>query len=166
MNLTSIPNHSMHPDAGKYLTVSLAGESYGIADGNVREIIRLQKITPVPEQPAHVRGVINLRGRIIPIVDLRLRLDLPASSDDSTCIVVVQVDRGAAAQLQMGMIVDRVEDVTSIGRTEVQATPDFGTTVSSEFLQGLARVKDQVKLILDIDRVVGALTPVAAGTPS
>ena len=144
--------------AGKYLTVVLDNESYGIAVIKVREIIRLQKITPVPQMPAFVKGVINLRGRVIPIVDLRVKFGLRAEFAERTCIVVVQVKLSTAQVVQMGLIVDSVEEVVNLTNEEIEPTPDFGANVDTSYLLGMAKVKGQVKTLLDIDRVVAPET--------
>ena len=140
--------------AGKYLTVVLEQESYGIAVLKVREIIRMQKITPVPQVPVFVKGVINLRGRVIPVVDLRVKFGLKAEFTERTCIVVVQVRVGESSNVQMGLIVDSVEEVVNLAATEIEPTPDFGTRADTAYLLGMAKVKGQVKTLLDIDRVV------------
>ncbi|MEO7414334.1 MAG: chemotaxis protein CheW [Opitutaceae bacterium] len=140
--------------AGKYLTVALGDESYGIAILKVREIIRMQKITHVPQMPAFVRGVINLRGRVIPVVDLRVKFGLAAEFADRTCIVVVQVKLLNEQMVNMGLIVDSVEEVVTLGASEIEPTPDFGAQLNTEYLLGMAKVKGRVKTLLDIDRVV------------
>jgi purine-binding chemotaxis protein CheW len=140
--------------ANKYLTVTLENESYGMAVLKVREIIRLQKITPVPQMPPYVKGVINLRGRVIPIVDLRLKFGLKAEIAERTCIVVVQVSVSAGQSVQMGLIVDSVEEVVTLNADEIEPTPEFGTRIDTSYLLGMAKVKGQVKTLLDIDRVV------------
>jgi purine-binding chemotaxis protein CheW len=138
---------------GKYLTVVLDSEAYGIAALKVREIIRLQKITPVPQMPDYVKGVINLRGRVIPVVDLRVKFAVKAEFTERTCIVVVQVKR-AQAQMQMGLIVDSVEEVVNVAAEEIEPTPEFGVHVDTAYLLGMAKIKGAVKTLLDIDRVV------------
>ena len=140
--------------ATKYLTVTLENESYGMAVLKVREIIRLQKITPVPQMPAYVKGVINLRGRVIPIVDLRLKFRLKAEIADRTCIVVVQVSLPTGTNVQMGLIVDSVEEVVTLNSDEIEPTPEFGTKIDTTYLLGMAKVKGVVKTLLDIDRVI------------
>jgi purine-binding chemotaxis protein CheW len=140
--------------AGKYLTIALGSESYGIAILKVREIIRLQKITPVPQMPPFVKGVINLRGRVIPIVDLRVKFGLAAEFADRTCIVVVQIKLPSEQMVLMGLIVDSVEEVVSLAASEIEPTPDFGAQLNTEYLLGMAKVKGQVKTLLDIERVV------------
>ncbi len=140
--------------AGKYLTVVLDEEAYGIAVLKVREIIRMQKITPVPQMPEFVRGVINLRGRVIPVVDLRLKFGLKAEFTERTCIVVVQVRLSAESSIQMGLVVDNVEEVVPVPAAEIEPTPEFGTRIDTGYILGMAKVKGQVKTLLDIDRVV------------
>ena len=145
--------------AGKYLTVVLENEAYGIGVLKVREIIRLQKITPVPQMPAYVKGVINLRGRVIPVLDLRVKFGLKADFGERTCIVVVQVALTAAEQtVQMGLIVDSVEEVVTLAANEIEPTPDFGARIRAEYLLGMAKVKSEVKTLLDIDKVVAPET--------
>src|SRR5688572_18719611 len=144
--------------AGKYLTVVLENEAYGIAVLKVREIIRMQKITPVPQMPGFVKGVINLRGRVIPVVDLRVKFGLKAEFAERTCIVVVQVKLPTEQIVQMGLVVDSVEEVVTLTDEEIEPTPDFGTKVDTSYLLGMAKVKGQVKTLLDIDRVVAPET--------
>lgn len=141
--------------AGKYLTVVLAQEAYGLNVLRIREIIRLQKITPVPQTPAFVKGVINLRGRVIPVTDLRLKFGLAAEFSERTCIVVVQVKLADDGLVQMGLIVDSVEEVVNLAAAEIEPTPEFGTAIETAYLLGMAKIKGQVKTLLDLDRVVG-----------
>ena len=136
----------------------LDNEAYGIAVLKVREIIRLQKITPVPQVPGYVKGVINLRGRVIPVVDLRVKFGLKAEFGERTCIVVVQVKLPSEQVVQMGLIVDCVEEVVTLTAGEIEPTPDFGAKVDTGYLLGMAKVKGQVKTLLDIDRVVAPET--------
>lgn len=144
--------------AGKYLTVVLDNEAYGIAVMKVREIIRMLKITPVPQLPEFVKGVINLRGRVIPVVDLRAKFGLKAEFTERTCIVVVQVDSIQGKPLQMGLVVDSVEEVLNVASDMIEPTPDFGTLIDTSYLLGMVKVKGQVKTLLDIDRVVAPET--------
>lgn len=141
--------------AGKYLTFFLAAETYGIAILKVREIIRIQKVTPVPQLPSFVRGVINLRGRVIPVVDLRAKFGLRDELTDRTCIVVAQVTASSDRTIQMGLIVDAVDEVTHFRAEDIDATPQMGARVDTGCLLGMAKVKGAVKMLLDIDRVVG-----------
>ena len=144
--------------AGRYLTVVLAREAYGIAVLKVREIIRQQKITPVPQLPSFVKGVINLRGRVVPVVDLRAKFGLTDEFGERTCIVVVQVTLPSGRLVNMGLIVDAVEEVVTLTAGEIEPTPDFGAQIDTTYLLGMAKVKGQVKMLLDIDRVIAADT--------
>jgi purine-binding chemotaxis protein CheW len=143
---------------GKYLTVVLENEAYGLNVLKIREIIRMQKITPVPQMPDFVKGVINLRGRVIPIVDLRVKFGLKAEFTERTCIVVVQVKMASEQTVQMGLIVDSVEEVVNLTAAEIEPTPEFGAKIDTSYLLGMAKVKGQVKTLLDIDRVVSPET--------
>ena len=142
---------------GKYLTFALGDESYAVDVRKVREIIRLTNITTVPQMPAFIRGVINLRGKIIPVIDLRARFGLSeAATTDKTCIVVVQIQTGANLRRETGLIVDNVEEVLNLNANEIEETPDFGAQVDTEYLLGMAKVKGVVKMLLDLDRVLGS----------
>jgi purine-binding chemotaxis protein CheW len=143
--------------AGKYLTFILGLESYGIAVLKVREIIRLVDITAVPQMPAYVKGVVNLRGKVIPIVDLRLKFQLAeASTTERTCIVVVQVLLPSGERSMMGVIVDGVEEVANIAASDIEPTPDFGAALDTDYILGMAKIKGAVKTLLDIDKVLVA----------
>lgn len=145
---------TLNAQTGKYLTIALDNEAYGIAVLKVREIIRMQKVTPVPQVPDYVKGVLNLRGRVIPIIDLRAKFSLQAQFTERTCIVVVQVQPPGALPLVMGLIVDSVDEVVNLTAGDIEPTPDFGTRIDTSCLTGMAKVKGQVKMLLDIDRVV------------
>lgn len=153
----SLPNHALDC-AGKYLTVVIDKEAYGIGVRKVREIIRLQKITPVPQLPEFVNGVINLRGRVIPIIDLRVKFGLEAEFTERTCIVVVQVALATAVPIQVGLIVNSVEEVVNVPAEEIEPAPEFGVGIDTSCLLGMAKVNGQVKTLLDIDRVVAPET--------
>ncbi len=141
--------------AGKYLSFALADEEYCLPVLKVREIIKAMDITQVPQVPAHVRGVINLRGKVIPVVDLRLKFGFPAQDyTERTCIIVVDVSMGGVNAL-MGIVVDAVSEVLNIPATEIDQTPDFGGQVTTDFILALARVRGSVKILLDLDRVLG-----------
>ena len=143
--------------AGKYLTFTLHNESYGIDVLKVREIIRLTTITVVPQMPAYVRGVINLRGKIIPVMDLRLKFGFAeAASTEKTCIIVVQVKLPDGKSNQMGLVVDGVEEVANIAAADIEETPDFGGQIATDYIVGMAKLKGAVKTLLDIDGIVGA----------
>jgi purine-binding chemotaxis protein CheW len=141
--------------AGKYLTFTLQGESYGIDVLNVREIIRATTITAVPQMPAHVRGVINLRGKIIPVMALRRRFGFAEAADtEHTCIIVVQVTLSPGRTTQMGLMVDAVEEVVNLAAADLEETPDFGGEIATDYIVGMAKIKGAVKTLLDINGVV------------
>jgi purine-binding chemotaxis protein CheW len=142
--------------AGKYLTFSLGSEEYGLPVLKVREIIKVMDITPVPQVPAHVKGVINLRGKVIPVIDLRAKFALPAQEyTERTCIVVVDVAL-SRERVMLGVVVDAVSEVLNIAAAEIDQTPDFGDRVVTDYMLGLAKVKNTVKILLDLDCVLGA----------
>jgi purine-binding chemotaxis protein CheW len=142
--------------SGKYLTFQLAGEEFGIRVLKVREIMGLQDITAVPQTPAHVKGVINLRGKVIPVIDLRLKFGLAAAEyTQRTCIIVTQV-QGESTQILMGIVVDGVSEVLNLTESDIEDTPDFGDNVAAGYLLGMAKVKGKVKILLDIDRVLSS----------
>ena len=142
--------------AGKYLTFKLANEDYGLSLLKVREIIGMMPITSVPRTPAFVKGVINLRGKVIPVTDLRLRFDMPESDyTDRTCIIVVEVV-GQETTVQMGIVVDAVTEVLPVKAEEIEAAPEFGAKVDTQYILGMANMEGAVKILLDIDRVMTA----------
>jgi len=142
--------------AGKYLTFALAEEEYGLPVLKVREIIKAMDVTAVPQVPAHVKGVINLRGKVIPIVDLRIKFGLPAQEPtERTCIVVVEIQT-EERRIMLGAVVDCVSEVLNIGAEEIEPTPDFGQRLATDYLQGVAKIKGKVKLLLDLDKVLSA----------
>ena len=141
--------------AGKYLTFKLGSESYGVTVLKVREIIRLQPLTLVPQMPSYIKGVLNLRGKIVPVIDLRRKFDLPEiQNTEHTCIVVVQVALPSETTMIMGVIVDGVEEVVQIAAEEIEPTPDFGAQVDTQYILGMAKIKGAVKILLHIDQVV------------
>ena len=140
--------------AGKYLTFRLGPEEFGLAILQVREIIGLMDITVVPRTPAWVRGVINLRGKVIPVVDLRLKFAMEAAADTpQTCVIVVEVTRNDATVL-MGVVVDQVNEVRDIDADMIDATPSFGSAVEADFILGMGKVGSTVLMLLDIHRVL------------
>jgi purine-binding chemotaxis protein CheW len=141
---------------GKYLTFSLAGEEYGIGILKVREIIGIMSITPVPQTPPFAKGVINLRGKVIPVIDLRSRFGLEATADtERTCVIVVEI-HGEAGPMPMGIVVDAVSEVLNIRGADIENTPSFGVKLNTDFLLGLAKTEGGVKILLDIDKVLGS----------
>jgi len=139
---------------GKYLTFLTGGEGYGLPVLKVREIMKVMEITAIPQVPAYVRGVINLRGKVIPVIDLRLKFGMPAcDATDQTCIIVVEA-AGDGRQSMMGLLVDGVSEVLNIQPAEIEQPPAFGDGVRTDYMQGVAKVKGTVKILLDIDRVL------------
>ena len=139
---------------GKYLVFQLGREEFGIRVLNVREIMGIQDITAVPQTPDYVKGVINLRGKVIPVVDLRLKFGLPELEyTRRTCIIVVQA-RGEAGPMLMGIVVDAVAEVLNLSVADIEDTPDFGDGTPTPYLLGIAKVKGKVKILLEIDRVL------------
>lgn len=146
--------------AGKHLTFVLGREHYGVPVLKVREIIRLCDITPVPQMPPYIKGVLNLRGKIIPVADLRIKFELAkVENTDLTCIVVVAVNLPDKQSALMGLIVDAVEEVVNLTAADIEPTPDFGTALEADYILGMAKVKNTVKTLLDIDRVVSGVDP-------
>ena len=144
---------------GKYLTFLLGNESYGLPVLKVREIIRVVEITPVPHVPPYVKGVINLRGKLVPVMDLRVRFDLAAREfTEATCIVVAQVKTASSGSIHTGFIVDGVEEVINLAPGDIEETPNFGGQICTDYIVGMAKLKGTVKTLLDIDKVVGAET--------
>jgi purine-binding chemotaxis protein CheW len=144
--------------AGKFLTFRLGEESYGVAVLKIREIIRMQKITLVPQMPPYVKGVINLRGKVIPVIDMRLKFNVGSDAvTERTCIVVVQLDnRETSVTTSVGLIVDAVEEVMTISEEEVEETPDLGGQFDGQYILGIAKIKGEVKTLLDINEVIMA----------
>ncbi len=148
--------------AGKYLTFRLDREEYGLEILKVREIIGLMGITRVPRTPHYIRGVINLRGKVIPVLDLRAKFGMDVISDtEETCIIVVEVE-GAGESLLMGILVDAVSEVLDIQAGEIEEAPTFGADVDTRFILGIGKVKNTVKILLDIDRVLTGVEAVLA----
>jgi purine-binding chemotaxis protein CheW len=145
---------STHQAAGKYLTFVLGAGAFGIPILKVREIIRLLEITPIPRMPDYVRGVINLRGKIVPVIDLRMKFGLPhATTTNRSCIVVVYVAMAEATKL-MGLIVDALEEVDQINAEDLEPSPDFGKGASALYIQNIAKTKGKMKALLNIDELV------------
>ena len=139
---------------GKYLTFVLADEEYGISILKVREIIGMLPITSVPQTPSYVKGVINLRGKVIPILDLRSKFGMPPMDyTEKTSIIVVDVRAGSGA-IQIGVVVDHVSEVVNIRGDDIEDTPTFGTSLDTSFVLGMAKIGKSVKILLEIDRVL------------
>ncbi len=141
-------------NGGKYLTFQLGGEVYGLEILKVQEIIGIMTVTRVPRTPEFVRGVINLRGQVIPVIDLRLKFGMESKEDtEKTCIIVVQIAR-AGQQVTMGIIVDEVSEVLDIGAEQIEDPPSFGTSVDTDFILGMGKVAQKVVMLLDADKVL------------
>ena len=139
---------------GKYLTFTMAGEEYGIGILKIKEIIGMMTITTVPQTPDFVKGVINLRGKVIPVVDLRLRFGMEAIDyTERTCIIVVEIE-GPSGTVLIGIVVDSVSEVLNIRAEDIEDTPTFGTKLNTDYIFGMAKMEGGVKILLDIDRVL------------
>jgi purine-binding chemotaxis protein CheW len=139
---------------GKYLTFAQGSEEYGLEILKVREIIGYMDITSVPQTPNYVLGVINLRGQVIPVVDLRSKFGMEtAERTDQTCIIVVEISRGRHS-VSTGIMVDRVQEVLDITVDQIEDAPQFGSSVNTEFILGMGKIGDTVKILLDINNVL------------
>jgi purine-binding chemotaxis protein CheW len=146
----------MNNKEGKYLTFSLEGEEYGLGILKVKEIIGIMPITVVPQTPSYVKGVINLRGKVIPVIDLRLKFSLAAAEyTERTCIIVVEIS-AAGRMILMGILVDSVSEVLSIKAADVEDTPSFGTKLNTEYILGMAKAGGSIKILLDIDKILSS----------
>jgi purine-binding chemotaxis protein CheW len=151
---TATAEPKLDPRTGKYLTFRLAREEFAIQVLRVREIMGMQDITAVPQTPAYMKGVINLRGKIVPVIDLRLKFGFPeVEATSTTCIIVVQLKSGREILL-MGLLVDAVSEVSNFTAADIEDTPDFGNGVSTPYLLGIAKLKGSVKILLNIDEVL------------
>ncbi len=147
-------NKAVQDREGKYLTFALGAEEYGLEILKVREIMGIMEITAVPQTPAHVRGVINLRGKVIPVIDLRAKFGMETTeTTDQTCIIVVEITRQGQG-FDTGIVVDRVQEVLDIAGENIEDTPQFGSNVETDFILGMGKIGDAVKILLDIDKVL------------
>jgi purine-binding chemotaxis protein CheW len=139
---------------GKYLTFALAHEEYGLEILKVREIVGYIEVTAVPQTPGHIKGVVNLRGQVIPVVDLRAKFGMAtAEVTDETCIIVVEIaERGR--KFSTGIVVDRVQEVLDISGADIEEAPEFDASVDTDFILGMAKVGESVKILLNIDKVL------------
>ena len=141
---------------GKYLTFTMAEEEYGIGILKIKEIIGMMPITTVPQTPEFVKGVINLRGKVIPVIDLRLRFGMgEIDYTERTCIIVVEI-ASQAGTVQIGIVVDSVSEVLNVKGDDIADTPTFGTKLDTEYILGMAKMEGGVKILLDIDKVLSA----------
>ena len=153
-NAATMEKNTVDTRGGKYLTFALANEEYGLEILKVREIIGYMDITAVPRTPAHVKGVINLRGQVISVVDLRSRFGMPETpATDQTCIIVVEINSDGR-RVSMGIVVDRVSEVLNIPEANIEDAPSFGGEVTTSFIKGMGKIGQSVKILLDIDMVL------------
>jgi purine-binding chemotaxis protein CheW len=146
----------MAEKGGKYLSFSLAEEEYGIGILKIKEIIGMMDITVIPKTPEFVKGVINLRGKVIPVIDLRLKFGMePIPYADRTCIIVVEVD-GRSGTMLIGIVVDSVSEVLNVGADNIEPPPAFGASLDTDYILGMAKMDSGVKILLDINKVLGA----------
>lgn len=140
--------------AGKYLTFDLKGEIYGVGILKVQEIIGMMSVTRIPRTPDFIRGVINLRGKVIPVIDLRLKFGMEAKEDtERTCIIVVQF-QGPTDRMTMGVIVDEVSEVINIEGAQIEDAPSFGAGVNTDFILGIGKINQKVVILIDVDQVL------------
>ncbi len=148
------PSQAVLDRKGKYLTFALAHEEYGLEILKVREIIGYIGVTAIPQTPHHVKGVINLRGQVIPVVDLRAKFGMEAVEvTDETCIIVVEISQ-SGRKFNTGIIVDRVQEVLDIPGTDIEDAPQFDASATTDFLLGMAKIGESVKILLDINKVL------------
>lgn len=147
-------NKALTGKEGKYLTFTLAPEQYGLEILKVREIIGYMEITAVPQTPRYVKGVINLRGQVIPVIDLRAKFGMETKEiTEESCIIVVEIHLDKR-EFNTGIIVDKVEEVLDIAGSNIEAAPQFGSSVNTDFILGMGKVDNMVKILLDIDKVL------------
>ena len=147
-------NKAITEKEGKYLTFALANEEYGLEILKVREIIGYMEITAVPQTPAYVKGVVNLRGQVIPVVDLRAKFGMETTdTTEETCIIVVETGQGDRG-FSTGIVVDHVEEVLDIAGKDIEEAPQFGSAVNTDFILGMGKIGETVKILLDIERVL------------
>ncbi len=140
--------------AGKYLTFKLGGEEYGLEIIKVREIIGLMDITEVPKIPHYFRGIINLRGQVIPVMELRLKFGMEITEDtEQTCVIVVEVNSGGKS-VSTGLLVDSVSEVLDISGDQIEDAPSFGSDIDTDYILGIGKIGEMVKILLDIDKVI------------
>ncbi|MDQ2086630.1 chemotaxis protein CheW [Herbivorax sp. ANBcel31] len=148
--LENILDYEEDTQKGKHLTFAISSEIYGIEIKYVTEIIGIQKITEVPEMPDYVKGIINLRGKIIPVIDVRLRFKKdPLEYNDRTCIVVVEIKN-----ISLGLIVDSVSEVVAIPESDIVPPPDSSTGFKNKYIKGIGKIEDEVKLLIDCEKLV------------
>ena len=147
-------NQAVLDREGKYLTFALANEEFGLEILKVREIFGFMEITAVPQTPEYVKGVINLRGQVIPVIDLRAKFGMATTATtDQTCIIVVETTQDVR-KFSTGIVVDHVQEVLDIDGENIEDAPQFGSNVATDFILGMGKIGDSVKILLDIDKVL------------
>ena len=150
----NIESRNTRAKSGLYLTFALGQEEFGLEILKVKEIIGYQDITSVPQTPPEVKGVINLRGQVIPIINLRSRFGMEEQEvTEQTCIIVVEVSLEGTS-VQVGIVVDSVSEVLDINEEKIEPSPEFGNQVNTDFILGMGKVGENVKILLDIDQVL------------
>jgi purine-binding chemotaxis protein CheW len=154
MSTATIKKRNTDTLEGKYLTFALGQEEYGIGILKVREIIGYVPITPMPKSPVYIKGLVNLRGQVIPVLDLRLRFEMPSAEvTEQTCIIVVEVCLDSRLH-HIGLIVDRVQEVLYIQNKDIDLAPQFDSAVHTDFILGIGKAGASIKILLDINRIV------------
>ncbi len=149
-------NKAIMEKEGKYLTFALAREEYGLEILKVREIIGYMDITAVPQTPDYVKGVINLRGQVIPVIDLRAKFGMETTeTTEETCIIVVEINQ-SGRKFSTGIVVDHVQEVLDIAGEDIEDAPKFDSSVNTDFILGMGKIGDSVKILLDIDKVLSS----------
>jgi purine-binding chemotaxis protein CheW len=147
---------AMADKEGKYLSFALGGEEYGIGILKIKEIIGMMPITAIPQMPEYIKGVVNLRGKVIPVIDLRTRFSMETVAyTERTCIIVVEIE-GKTSTVLVGIVVDSVSEVLNIRAENIEDPPSFGASINTGYILGMAKLEGGVKMLLDIDRVLAA----------
>ncbi len=147
--MSNIKTGQTSKEISRFLTFFIDDEQYGLDISRIKEIIALMSITRIPKTPDFVKGVINLRGSIIPVIDIRLKFGMPAKEETvETAIVIYEID-----SVSIGFIVDRVDDVFSIDTDTISAAPDFGTSIDTTFISGIAEIEEGIIMILDLKNI-------------
>lgn len=168
-NLPVVAAQAATEEDHQYLTFLLSGEMFAIAILNIKEIIEYGSLTEVPMMPSFIRGVINLRGSVVPVVDLSARFGRPKTEvSRRTCIVIIEVQGSDESKLDIGVMVDSVSEVLEIPRSEIEPPPAFGAKIRVDFIQGMGKVAGKFVIILNADRVLSvdelSMLGQAAGT--
>ena len=150
-------NQAITGKEGKYLTFALGSEEYGLEILKVREIIGYLDVTAVPQTPDYVKGVINLRGQVIPVIDLRSKFGMETvEKTEETCIIVVEITQNDSS-ISTGIVVDKVQEVLDIQGQNIEEAPQFGSGVDTDFILGMGKIGESVKILLDIDKVLSGV---------